>query len=152
MTYQKIAVRPGPALHSRRQPVHGEISEQMIEQLVRHFYDQVRQAFDLAPIFGGVIDDWEPHLQTMMAFWSSIMLMSGRYKGSPVPTHKALTIASPGVSPAHFETWLNLFRASAHAVCPGEIAPLFIQRAEKIAESLKRGMFGPAASCPAAAP
>ena len=124
-----------------RQPAHPDISEQMIERLVRHFYGRVRADLVLAPIFDRVVDDWEPHLQTMMAFWSSVMLMSGRFKGQPVPKHKALS----RVAPRDFEIWLNLFRLSAHAVCPDDIAELFIGRAEQIAESLKRGMFGLAA-------
>ena len=117
------------------------IDEALIETLVRHFYDRVRADADLGPIFAEIISgDWEPHLQTMMAFWSSVMLTSGRYHGQPMPKHRALT----RVRSEHFDIWLDLFRASARTVCAPDAAEQFIDRAERIAESLKLGMFPPA--------
>ena len=32
----------------------------------------------------GPVDDWKPHLARMYAFWSSVMLMTGRYHGQPM--------------------------------------------------------------------
>lgn len=125
-----------------RQPLHPAITEAMIENLVRHFYGRVRQDPALGPIFASRIDDWEPHLETMMAFWSSIMLMSGRYKGEPMVKHKALNHGSIPVGPEHFTRWLALFGESARELCPPPVAALFVERAERIAESLKLGMFG----------
>jgi len=124
-----------------RQPLHPDITEEMIELLVRDFYGRVRQDPDLGPIFARVITDWEPHLQTMMAFWSSITLMSGRYKGQAMQKHQALVDVEPG----HFDRWLALFRDSAREVTPPGVADVFIARSELIAETLKRGMFGPPA-------
>jgi hypothetical protein len=57
------------------------ITEAMIERLVRGFYAKVRSDPALAPIFDARIQNWEPHLQQMCAFWSSVTLMSGRYHG-----------------------------------------------------------------------
>ena len=59
------------------------ITEAMIERLVRGFYAKVRSDPMLAPVFEARISDWEPHLQQMCAFWSSVALMSGRYHGTP---------------------------------------------------------------------
>ncbi len=122
-----------------RAPIHPAIDEAMIERLVRHFYAAVRADPRLAPIFAAAIpgDDWEPHLRTMMDFWSSVMRMSGRYKGRPVPKHQALT----GLTREHFAAWLALFRVSAHATCPAPIAALFIDRAEAIGNSLQTAIF-----------
>ena len=115
------------------------IDEDMIERLVRRFYDAVRVDAQLGPVFQRVIPmDWEPHLKTMMAFWSSVTLMSGRYKGQPMPMHKALS----DVGPEHFDRWLDLFRHAARDVCPPDIARVFIDRAEQIAVTLSQGMFG----------
>ena len=133
-----IQARPAPPRPLRR-PVHPGIDEAMIERLVRHFYAEVRRDPALGPVFDRVIPaDWEPHLKTMMAFWSSVMLMSGRYKGQPMPKHIALT----DVRPMHFARWLALFEQSARAVCPADIAALFVDRAQRIAQSLQLGMFG----------
>ena len=71
----------------RRVTITGEIvsqtglNEATIERLVRKFYADVRRDPILGPIFDDRISDWEPHLQRMCEFWSSLMLMSGRYHG-----------------------------------------------------------------------
>lgn len=115
------------------------ISEDLIERLVRRFYDRVRGDAELGPIFDGVIQgDWEPHLSKMMDFWSSIALKTGRYDGRPLPKH----IALKQVRPEHFDRWLSLFRETAAEVCEGADADLFVERAEMIAESFKLGMYG----------
>jgi hemoglobin len=121
-----------------RQPVHPGIDEAMVERLVHAFYAQVRADKDIGPIFNRVIgDNWDVHLSRMCDFWSSVMLMSGRYKGNPMVAHMRLKM----VQPRHFERWLALFRQTAQAECPSEIAELFIGRAENIARSLQLGMF-----------
>ena len=66
----------------------------------------------------------------MYAFWSSVMLTSGRYKGDPVSTHRSVA----DVEPAMFSNWLGLFEATA-------IADQFAHKARRIAESLKLAMF-----------
>src|SRR5215469_8908036 len=115
-----------------------QITEEMIRQLVHGFYAKVRQDGSLGPIFARVIgEDWDPHLEKMCAFWSSVMLTSGRYKGNPMLAHLRLKM----VTPAHFERWLALFRATAAELFSPMIAQAFIARAETIARSLKLGMF-----------
>lgn len=123
------------------------VTEDVIERLVRAFYGKVRQDPDLGPIFAEKIqDDWEPHLQTMMNFWSSVVLKSGRFKGSPVLKHRMLTMLSPD----HFVIWLNLFGSTAREVCEPAVADVFCDRAAQIAQSLKQNVFPQ--STPYAAP
>jgi hemoglobin len=110
------------------------VDEAMIERLVRHFYGQIRRDPVLAPIFEARIADWEPHLARMCAFWSSIMLRTGRYHGQPMPAHARLPIDA-----SHFDRWLALFGASARAVC-GAAADMFIERARRIGQSLELGV------------
>jgi len=111
------------------------IDEAMIERLVRRFYDAVRRDPMLAPIFDARIRDWEPHLQRMFAFWSSVALMTGRYHGQPMQKH--LSLPADG---RHFDRWLELFEATARRECPPAAADHFIERARRIAESLEFGM------------
>lgn len=113
------------------------ITEPMIERLVRRFYAKVREDALLAPIFEARIGDWEPHLQRMCAFWSSVALMSGRYHGTPMVKHLPLPVDA-----AHFDRWLALFEQTAHEVCPPNAATHFIERARRIAESLELGIAG----------
>ena len=113
------------------------LTEAMIERLVRSFYERVRADEMLGPIFDARIRDWEPHLQQMCAFWSSVALMSGRYHGAPMPKHLPLPVDA-----THFDRWLALFEATAAEVCPPEAAAHFLERAHRIAASLELGVAG----------
>ena len=122
----------------RRLPLHPDITEEMIRDLVHGFYAKVRADDVLGPIFHPVIGaDWSAHLARMCDFWSSVMLMSGRYKGNPMAAHMRLD----SVKPENFDTWLALFGETAEEVCGPALAPLFLERARTIAASLKLGMF-----------
>jgi hemoglobin len=135
-----LPVRGGP---ERRAEIAAEIKERtgideaMIDRLVRAFYARIREDALLGPVFASRIKDWEPHLQKMCAFWSSVALMTGVYHGQPMQKHLPLPIDS-----SHFDRWLELFAATAHDCCPPEAAALFIERARRIAESLELGLAG----------
>jgi hemoglobin len=113
------------------------IDEEMIEALVRGFYQRVRQDVLLGPIFASRIPDWEPHLQKMFAFWSSLTLQSGRYHGQPMAKHLTLPVSAD-----HFDRWLALFEQTTRELCPPAAAELFINRARRVAESLELGVAG----------
>ena len=110
------------------------VDDAMIEALVRRFYERVRIDPLLGPVFDARIVAWEPHLQRMCAFWSSVMLRSGEYSGQPMPLHAPLPVEA-----AHFDRWLALFSASALVTC-GPAANLFVERARMIAQSLELGV------------
>lgn len=112
------------------------VTEPMIRELVHTFYGRVRRHEVLGPIFNAAVDDWDEHLDKLCAFWSSVTLMSGRYKGTPMRVH----IMLPDISAEHFQHWLGLFRATVAEVCPAGAAQLFIERAERIAQSLQLGI------------
>ena len=125
------------ALRPRIGPgVAAGVTEEMIHDLVHAFYARVRRDPELGPIFNGAIHDWDAHLAKLCDFWSSVLLMTGRFKGQPMAVHARL----PGINEAHFERWLSLFAATAGEICPPEAAALFIARAEMIAESLQLGI------------
>jgi hemoglobin len=113
------------------------IDEAMIERLVRGFYARVRDDEALGPIFASRIDDWEPHLQKMFAFWSSVALMTGRYQGQPMAKHLPLPIDA-----RHFDRWLALFEGAARDLCPPSAAQYFVMLARRIAASLELGVAG----------
>jgi hemoglobin len=111
------------------------IDEAMIERLVRRFYARANEDPLLGPVFNARIDEWEPHLQRIMAFWSSVALMTGRYHGQPMRAHLSLPVDA-----AHFNRWLMLFEETAREICPPAAAEHFIERARRIAQSLELGM------------
>ena len=92
MTHPKA---PGPTVG---------VTEPMIRGLVDAFNAKVRADAVLGPVFNARIHDWDEHLAKLTDFWSSIVMMSGRYKGRPLPVH-----AAPEISDAHFGRWLALF-------------------------------------------
>jgi hemoglobin len=113
------------------------VTEPMIHDLVHGFYATVRADSMLGPIFNREIGDgWGAHLAKLCDFWSSVLLMTGRFKGSPMAAHAAL----PDITPAHFSHWLNLFRHSAERLCPPDAAALFVAKSEMIAQSLQLGI------------
>jgi hemoglobin len=116
-----------------------EINEATIVRLVDTFYRRVRRHEVLGPVFDAAIaaDAWPAHLEKMYAFWSSVMLTSGRYKGNPVATHMRVD----GITPPLFGTWLDLFEATALDLFEPALADAFITRARRIAESLKLALF-----------
>lgn len=124
-----------------RAQITAEIAERtgidaaMIERLVRGFYERVRADDVIGPIFKARIADWEPHLQRMCDFWSSVALLTGRYHGQPMPVHLPLPIDA-----RHFDRWLALFTETARDLCPAAAADHFIERARRIAESLELGI------------
>jgi hemoglobin len=116
----------------------GHVSEDGIRQLVDAFYDKVRLDAELAPIFLRAIPgDWEPHLARMYAFWSSVMLTTGRYKGNPVVKHLVI----PGIQPHLFERWLALFSETCGELFDDGVSEEFRAKAARIAESLKLALF-----------
>ena len=110
------------------------ISEESIAALVDRFYARVRQDEILGRVFAGKIGgDWEPHLQTMRAFWSSLMLASGRYKGNPMMKHLLLI---PRIGSEHFEHWLEIWKSTTAELFPPVTAAIFVSKAEGMAERL----------------
>lgn len=113
------------------------IDDLLIDRLVRRFYEKIQADHVLGPIFAAKIADWEPHLQKMIAFWSSVALMSGRYHGQPMQAHMSLPVHA-----AHFDRWLALFEETALEICTPAAASHFMERARRIAESLELGIAG----------
>lgn len=115
-----------------------DVSEEGIVRLVDAFYTKVRADAALGPIFERAIkDNWPHHLEKMYAFWSSVMLTSGRYKGNPMMKHMVL----PGMKPELFTRWLALFEDTCRELCDDTIRAAFMERAHRIAESLQLGLF-----------
>lgn len=129
--------------------VHDGVDRAFIGRLVREFYARVRRNERLGPIFARrIAGDWEPHLEKMTDFWCSVILKTGSYQGRPVPAHLRLKEVVEG----DFAIWLGIFAETARELCPPEVAEIFIDRSERVAQSLKLAMFFqlPARGAPAA--
>ena len=114
-----------------------EIGEEPLRILVETFYAKVRQDPLIGPVFNTAIDDWPEHLDKLQAFWSSVMLTSGRYKGRPLPEHVK---HAGSIRRESFERWLALWREATEEVLPPSAAEAMQEKAARIAESLSLGI------------
>jgi hemoglobin len=114
------------------------VTEGEIGGLVDLFYARVRRDPAIGPLFNQAVDDWPGHLVKLRDFWSSVMLTTGRYKGSPMAAHLRHAAA---IEPAMFDRWLELWRQTAREQLAPADAQAVIAKAERIAESLKLALF-----------
>jgi hemoglobin len=113
------------------------ISEESLKVLVDSFYAKVREDASIGPVFNRAIDDWPEHLDKLQAFWSAVMLTSGRYKGRPLPAHVK---HADSISAASFERWLALWRETTDELLDPASAATLQEKAGRIAESLSLGI------------
>jgi hemoglobin len=109
------------------------VTNALIAGIVGTFYGRVWQD-TLAPVFAKV-ENWYEHLIKLRAFWSSVVLMTGRYHGQPMQAHFPLSI-----EPQHFDRWLALFEQTTADVYPPAAAGLFMEKARRIADSFEMAM------------
>lgn len=115
-----------------------EISESQLEALIPCFYARVRADPLIGPVFNGAIADWNTHLEKLVAFWSSVILTSGRYKGNPVAAHVKHLSA---ITPPMFDRWLELWGEVTTEQLPPALAADLRGKAARIAESLKLALY-----------
>lgn len=114
------------------------IDEVALERLVAAFYARVRADAELGAIFDDAVEDWPEHLEKLVAFWSSVMLGSGRYKGQPVPAHAK---HRNRITPALFERWLAIWKQATTELMAPDAAAALQSKATRIAESLQLALF-----------
>jgi hemoglobin len=107
-----------------------------LARLVDRFYAKVRRDPGLGPVFNAAVHDWDEHQQRLVAFWASVALRAGSYRGNPMAVHRALA----GVDAGHFGTWLALWRETAHELLEPAAAATLVGHAERIGASLRLGM------------
>lgn len=108
------------------------IDEATIRTLVDTFYDTVRSDDLLGPVFARHVADWSMHLPKMYAFWSTVVLRSGRYAGRPLEAHQRL----PGLTQAHFDRWITLWAQTVARVVPATSRDAFVLPASRMAASM----------------
>lgn len=109
------------------------IDDTSLAALVDLFYTRVRADDLIGPLFNDAIGDWPHHLDKLAAFWSSVMLTSGRYKGQPVPAHMR---HRERITPLMFDRWLALWRVTTAELFVAPAAAALQAKADRIAESL----------------
>lgn len=113
------------------------ITDEDIARLVPRFYARIRRDEVLGPIFNDAIEDWPHHLAKLEAFWSSVMLTSGRYKGQPMVAHLK---HAGDMTRENFRRWLRLWAEVTEEELGPHAAAAFQEKAGRIAESLQLGV------------
>lgn len=129
------------------------------ERLVRAFYARTLCDPVLGFIFTDVAHlDLEAHVPIVSAFWETILLGAGTYRGGAFAKHAALN-AKVTLRAGHFERWLHLWRLTVDELYAGERAEEAKRHAERVARAFLARLEGriPAAEAeatalPAAAP
>lgn len=111
------------------------IDDAMIERLVEAFYGRARKDPLIGPFFDEHVKDWPAHIAQLCDFWSSVALGTGRYHGTPMQAHMPMPLGGE-----EFSRWLQIFRETAGEICPPKAAAHFIDRADRIASSLRMGI------------
>jgi hemoglobin len=101
--------------------------------LVAAFYARVRQDPQLGPVFNDAVEDWDHHRATLVDFWSSVMLTSGRYKGDPMQVHMR---HGARISSEMFQRWLAIWTETTVEMVPPPVAAAMQAKAARIAQSL----------------
>lgn len=124
------------------------VTERQISAVLDRFYDRVRKDELLGPVFA-VVEDWDQHLKRLGEFWSSVMLMSGRYKGNPVSMH---LLHADRIRPEMFDRWLGLWEMTTQEKLPPQSAVAMQAKARRIAGRLTAAIHGnrPGPAAPAA--
>ena len=118
--------------------MHDHISEADLERVIPAFYARVREDALIGPVFNAAIDDWPHHLEKLVAFWSSVMRSTGRYKGSPMAAHQQ---HRGGITREMFTRWLALWGEVTGDLLSPQGAAAMQAKAATIAESLQLGLF-----------
>ncbi len=116
---------------------HKAITEEALRDLVSQFYARVRVDPLIGPVFNAAIGNWPEHLEKLQAFWSSVMLTSGRYKGRPLPAHIK---HADSIDSRSFARWLAIWRETTDEILGPESAAALQEKAGRIAESLSLGI------------
>ena len=113
------------------------LTDQQLTDLVGWFYARVRKDPLLGPVFENAVHDWNAHLHRLVAFWSSVIDGTGRYRGNPMRVHAA---HAASITPAMFDRWLALWRETTSEVVPPQTAALLQERAERMAITLRKAV------------
>jgi hemoglobin len=118
------------------------ISRENIEEMVTKFYRRVLKDETVGPFFIAKLGDdmhnrrWQPHLELLVNFWSSIALGDNSYYGNPFAPHLALG----ELKRETFQQWLVLFHETLDEVYEPQVADLFKERSSVIAGNFMRNL------------
>ncbi|MGB3344049.1 MAG: group III truncated hemoglobin [Aequorivita sp.] len=117
-------------------------SREEVSLLVRTFYAKVRKDELLGPIFNGIIDDWEAHLELLTDFWETNLFFQRKYFGNPMHAHVEVDNKwGNTINELHFGTWINLWFETINELFEGETAQIAMNRARHMGTFIHLNIF-----------
>jgi len=101
--------------------------------LLRHFYADVRQQREIAPIFAAHVTDWPAHLEKIADFWSGMTGGPRLYGGGMAARHIPLQLEE-----RHFAAWLDLWSRNCRIHLGAAEAGDMVLLAEGIGQRLRQ--------------
>ena len=136
---EEFVLRPGRVAAPDGRALFDSVTTRSVTVLVDQFYLDVLADPELGPVFARAIGpgEWERHLGVMVDFWTSVLLASGRYKGSPLAVHARI----PGLRPELFVRWLAIFEETADVLFAPGPADVLKDKARRIGRTLSTNLF-----------
>jgi hemoglobin len=108
----------------------GGVDSSLQDRVVHTIFSLVRRNVGVGAILNPRGVDWPANEARITGFWSSVLLMTGAYHGSPICVHLDI----PDLTQAHFDLWRAQF---VGAVCIPAQAALSKTRAKHIAAAFQ---------------
>ena len=118
------------------------VNRENIEIMVNTFYRKVLKDELVGPFFIAKLGDdmqndhWQPHIELLINFWSSMILHDASYNGNPMRPHFFIGELSQGV----FKQWLVLFFETIDSIFIPKLGAEFKERSEMIAGNFMRNL------------
>ena len=129
----------------KEKPTDQIANRPLIQTFVEEFYTAVRKNDVIGPIFDTAIGDhWHEHIQTLTDFLMSVLFGVRAFKGNPFLAHSQLA----GLEDSHFDIWLGIFHSTAKDMLHPALSDKAIEKSQRIASSLRQGLFFKAVSKP----
>lgn len=121
---------------------HDIASGEDCERLVRAFYGRALTDPVIGYIFTDVARlDLEEHVPVIAAFWETILLGAGTYRGGAFRPHAEIHMRSP-LRAGHFDRWLALWRTTVDELFEGPRAEQAKTHAARVALAFHRRLQG----------
>ncbi len=117
-----------------------EITPNNLIDFLTVFYGKIRKHDILGNIFeihiGTNENEWKEHIIHISTFWSSIILKTRNFQGTPMQVHQSM----PELRAEHFPMWLEIFHSTALEKYTENMAQVFIEYSQRIGQSLSMGV------------
>lgn len=115
----------------------GDLNAAVIRRVVEAFYAKARQDALLGPVFNGIVEDWDAHIEKVSAFWRYATRLDRTYNSRGfMPAH----VGHGQIQASLLPRWLFLFRQTATEICTEQVARVLIDIAERMAESIEMSL------------